>query len=184
MASNFAIRFAAHQIKHGGVVIYPTETVYGLGCDPLNSDAVDYLNKLKQRNPVNGLILLASTIDQLKPFIDLKNVPDPSRLLPTDQPTSWILPARNNVPNWIISRNGSIAVRITDHPVAVHLCNLLGHPLVSSSVNPSGKRPAENSLQIHAYFHDQVHSILVSDYPMSRKPSAIKRLPDEHTIRV
>lgn len=70
MASQFAIQFAAHQVRHGGIILYPTETVYGLGCDPMNLDAINRLNQLKHREPGKGLILLSHTLKLFEDYIE------------------------------------------------------------------------------------------------------------------
>ncbi len=183
MASDFRIRLAAHHIKHGGVIIYPTETVFGLGCDPFNKSAVDYLNFLKQRNTNKGLILLAGSLEQLEPYIEVPDQPSRNRLLHNKVPTSWIVAAKKNMPGWITAQDGSVAVRISKHPVVIQLCGLLGSPLVSSSANVGGAKPAQNTLQLHSYFHDQVHSMLTSDYPQSGKPSIVRQLADNKIFR-
>jgi len=183
MASDFHIRLAAHHVRHGGVIVYPTETVYGLGCDPFNEPAVDYLNFLKQRTPEKGLILLAGSLQQLELCIDIPDDPCRAKILSNEQPTSWIVAAKNNLPSWITAKNGSVAVRISKHPVVTQLCSLLGFPLVSSSANPGGGKPAENMLQIQNYFHNQVHTILTSNIPASGTPSTLKHLTNNKIFR-
>ena len=85
MASQFAIQFAAHQVRHGGVIIYPTETVYGLGCDPMNLDAINYLNQLKHREPGKGLILLGHTLALFEDYIETLTEAGQNKILATSQ---------------------------------------------------------------------------------------------------
>ena len=183
MASPFAIRHAAHQIRHGGVIIYPTDTVYGLGCDPMNSDAVDYLNALKQRDPDKGLILIANKLEYFGDYIKELNQEDQTKVQQTKTPTSWIVPAKESTPLWLTGNNQTLAIRITQHPVISELCNQLQHPLVSSSANPNKKKPALNALQIHKYFQDSVHAILVAENKLSGTPSNIRILDNDLLLR-
>jgi L-threonylcarbamoyladenylate synthase len=183
MASPFAIRHAAHQIRHGGVIIYPTDTVYGLGCDPMNSDAVDYLNTLKQRNPDKGLILIANKLEYFSDYIKELNQEDQVKVKQTKTPTSWIVPAKESTPLWLTGNNQTLAIRITQHPIVSELCNQLHHPLVSSSANPNKKKPAVNALQLHKYFHDKVYAMLVADNEHDTQPSSIRILDNNLMIR-
>ena len=183
MASEFAIRHAAHQIRHGGVIAYPTETVYGLGCDPMNFEAVQYLTKLKNRDIGKGLILLACDLDQLKSFINVPDKKDREKIQQTNKPTSWIVPAKDHVPDWLTGNTRTLAVRISNHPVVQKLCQQLDSPLVSTSANPSGKKPAINALQLHTYFQDTISAILISDDEQCGQPSTLKWLHDDKIVR-
>ncbi len=139
--SNFNIKIAVHHIKTGAVIAYPTEAVYGLGCDPLNEEAVMSLLDIKQRPMEKGLILIASSLEQLRPYLALdQNLID--RIAPTwPGPVTWVIPARPWVPKWLTGAHESLAVRVTNHPIARDLCAQFGGPLVSTSANP-GTRPA------------------------------------------
>lgn len=183
MASPFAIRHAAHQIQHGGVVVYPTDTVYGLGCNPMNPDAVAYLNALKQRDTRKGLILVANKLEFFKAYIQELTDSDQKKILQADTPTSWVVLAKQGTPKWLTGDNTTLAIRITQHPVIAELCNQLHHPLVSTSANSSAKKPAQNALQAHRYFHDKVHAILIADNKQVSTPSVIKMLHNNTTLR-
>lgn len=183
MVSDFAIRLAAHHIRHGAVIAYPTDTVYGLGCDPLNTLALSRLNTLKNRAPGKGLILLAATLEQVDDFIELSDPAARQRLLSGSQPTSWIVPAGKQLPRELTGGNDTIAVRITSSPVVSKLCQHLGHPLVSSSANPAGRTPATNSLQIHRWFQHDLASILIDDSTGTGKPSTLKHIHTQQIYR-
>lgn len=139
--SNFKIKNAVRHLKAGAVIAYPTEAVYGLGCDPLNEAAVMALLNIKQRPIEKGLILIASSLEQLRPYLAL----DPTiidRITPTwPGPVTWVIPAQPWVPKWLTGEHQSLAVRVTNHPVARDLCAQFGSPLVSTSANPT-TRPA------------------------------------------
>jgi L-threonylcarbamoyladenylate synthase len=183
MASNFAIRLAAHHVRQGDVIAYPTDTVYGLGCDPLNTAALVYLNSLKNRPPGKGLILLASSIDQLADYIELHDTDSRKRLSAEPSPTSWIVPANKHLPDVLTGGADTVAVRITQSTVVRTLCEHLGHPLVSSSANPGGRPPALNSLQLHRWFHGRIASILIDDGAGTGKPSTLKHIHTQHIYR-
>lgn len=183
MVSEFSIRLAAHHIRHGAVIAYPTDTVYGLGCDPLNTLALSRLNALKNRAPGKGLILLAASLEQLDPFIQLSEPAARQRLLPGPEPTSWIVPAGKQLPPELTGGNDTIAVRLTSSPVVSKLCHHLGHPLVSSSANPAGRTPATNSLQLHRWFQCDLASILIDDCAGTGKPSTLKHIHTQQIYR-
>lgn len=154
--SSFKLHYATQQIWAGEVIAYPTEAVYGLGCDPLNEEVVLKLLSLKQRAIEKGLILIASDFRQLAPFLDYdQQILD--RVLPTwPGAVTWIIPAQTWVPKWLTGKHQSLAVRVTAHPLAKALCQQLHMPLVSTSANPSSKKPAVNPLQVRKYFAGQV----------------------------
>lgn len=136
---------AANLIAEGGVLAYPTEAVYGLGCDPFNGAAFQQLLLLKQRPLDKGVILIASSISQIEPFVALHDQPWTEKVLASwqvlDQPVTWVLPATEKVPDWITGGRKTVAVRITQHPDVIALCDQLGFPIVSTSANLSGKDP-------------------------------------------
>ena len=183
MASAFAIRYASHQIQQGGVIAYPTETVYGLGCDPLNADAINTLCQLKQRDINKGLILLSSSLELLEDYIQPLNQQDQQKIAKVQQPTSWIVDKSATTPDWLTGKHDTIVIRITSHPVVKKLCRHLGYPLVSSSANTRGNKPALNALQLRRYFHNELDALIISSETSSGQPSTIRRLHDDHMIR-
>ena len=182
MASDFAISHAAHIIRQGGVIAYPTDTIYGLGCDPYNPEAVEHINRIKQRPSNKHFILLAGDISQLAPLIDI-NQQQQQKILQATQPTSWVVAAGKRVPRWLLDRHNTLTIRIAAQKDVKRLCHALGHAIISTSANLSGKMPAKNSLQLHRYFHSQADKIIVSDRPLNTKASKIIRLCDNYIIR-
>lgn len=127
---------------------YPTEAVYGLGCDPLNRAAVEGLLAIKQRPVEKGLILIASRFGQLSPFLE----PQPPELQQQldaswPGPVTWLVPANPATPHWLRGKHHSLAVRVTAHPLAAALCEAFGGAIVSTSANPAGRPPARSALQ-------------------------------------
>lgn len=136
---------AAGAIGRGGVIAYPTEAVWGLGCHPLNETATLRLLSIKQRAVAKGLILVASHLDQLREFVDLDHLA-PERLEEIHAswpgPHTWIVPAGPAAPAWVTGARPGIAVRVSAHPVVAALCDACGHALVSTSANRAGDPPA------------------------------------------
>ncbi len=143
------LRLAREVIHAGGLIAYPTEAVFGLGCHPLDGDAVSRLLKLKQRPAEKGLILIADRPEALLPY--LGEIPKPAwqRVLQSwPGPNTWVVPASDETPIWLTGKHDSIAVRVTRHPVAAALCRVAATPLVSTSANLSQHPPALNPLQV------------------------------------
>ena len=132
---------AAGLLRTGGVIAYPTEAVWGLGCDPADEAAVLRLLALKQREVEKGLILIAARIEQLQPWIRLDALPADRRtevLASWPGPNTWIVPASDVTPRWITGSHDGVAVRVSAHPVVIALCEAFGAALVSTSANPAG----------------------------------------------
>ena len=178
------IRQAVRCIAAGGIIAYPTETVYGMGCDPFNGAAVLHLLQLKQRPIEAGLILIASCIEHFLPLLQPLS-PAARRRISTARPTpvTWVLPCREDVPLWLRGRHKSLAVRVTTHPLAIALCRRWNGPLVSTSVNRHGGRPAINALQVHKAFNGIVDYILHDTLGSTRIPSEIRSGIDGHIVR-
>ena len=149
MSSIFRLRHAAYRLHEGGVVAYPTEAIYGLGCDPLNRRAVARLLDIKQRPISKGLILIAASFEQLIPFV--RPVPGAQMQAVLESwpgPNTWLLPAAGSTPHWLTGGRDSIAVRVTAHPLAAGLCRAFGGAIVSTSANLSGYPPAKTALEV------------------------------------
>lgn len=133
---------AARRLKRGGVLVYPTEAVFGLGCDPTNESAVRRLLAIKQRDVGKGLILIAANLEQVARWIRRERVPQDVWLRVQESwpgPNTWLLPASAAVPAWVRGVHPAVALRVTAHPVAAALCSAFGGALVSTSANASGQ---------------------------------------------
>ncbi len=157
---DFRLRRAAWMVRRGGVIAYPTEGVYGLGCDPLNAKAVRRLLAMKRRPVGKGLILVASSLDQLLPFVILPASRIMDRVLATwPGPVTWVFPVRKKVPKWLHGGRGSLAVRVSAHPPVALLCRRTG-PLVSTSANITNRPPCRNVLAVRRVFGRGLNDIL------------------------
>jgi L-threonylcarbamoyladenylate synthase len=141
VASSQNIRYACRVLDRGGVIAYPTEGVYGLGCLADDFAAVSRILEIKQRDPAMGLVLIISHPDQLDGWVDVAG-DDLSLPSSDDKPVTWIVPATEQAPQWIRGKHTGLAVRQTTHPVANALCRQADAALVSTSANISGHPPA------------------------------------------
>lgn len=166
---------AAEVIRSGGLVAYPTEAVFGLGCDPLNDAALWRLLKLKKRPIDKGLILIAAEFAQLEGYLAPLIPQVRQRLLDSwPGPLTWLVPARHEAPQLLRGAHLTIAVRVTAHTTAAALCRQAGTAVVSTSANVSGQPPARTVDQVKAYFGSQIDFILNGALGRSPAPSQIR----------
>ncbi len=169
------LRRAAWTIARGGVIAYPTEAVYGLGCDPWNGDAVGRILAMKRRDVAKGLILIAAHPQQIMPFVEPL---DDARMAQINAswpgPNTWLLPARRSTPTWLTGRFQTLAVRVTAHPLAAALCRIYGGAIVSTSANQADRRPARTALQVRLAFDAPPDGILAGACVGSDQPSCIR----------
>jgi L-threonylcarbamoyladenylate synthase len=173
---------AAH-IAQGGLIAYPTESCYGLGCDPRNRNAVLRLLRLKQRPQRKGLILIAGKFAQLAPYLK-PLTRDEQETLKRDgaQAVTYLMPAKANCPRWLRGAHDTLAVRLTAHRGAAALCNALGMALVSTSANYSGGKAARTYAQCKKLFGERVW-VLPGKTGMRKRPSTIRVWADGRIVR-
>lgn len=169
------LHLAARCIDVGGILAYPTEAVYGLGCDPWDGGAVRRLLAIKRRPEHKGLILIASDYAQLQPFVaPLDDARMEAVLATWPGPATWLLPARPETPRWLTGRHTTLAVRVTAHPIAAALCRRAGCALVSTSANVSNNPPARTALEVRLALGLQVDLVLSGPCGARTKPSTIR----------
>lgn len=174
MKTSSLIQTAADTVKAGGLIAYPTEAVLGLGCDPFNQDAVSRLLALKQR-PVNkGLILVASSWEQLTNLL----LPVSAAQLQQMQAswpgaTTWLVPCKAGTPKWITGDSDCLAVRIPGHPVARDICAAVGGPIVSTSANLSGQEAARTVNALPLSLTDKINYVFPQNAGGAAAPSKI-----------
>jgi len=169
------IGMAVDLLKKGETIAYPTEAVFGLGCDPFNKDAVHALLKLKHRSVDKGLILIAHDWQQIANLcapIDQTALERAQATWPG--PVTWVFPASDQAPPWITGKHPGIALRITQHPLASALCQAFGHPIVSTSANIEGEAPAKDMETLQRYFSTGISLILDAPLGDLSKPTSIK----------
>ncbi len=178
------IQTAARILRQGGVVAYPTEAVWGLGCDPFNPDAVERILRLKRRPRRKGLIVIAADTAQIAPFI--AHLGDDQRNILMDSwpgPNTWLVPNAGAAPDWLTGDFPSLALRVTDHPVAAALCRAYGGPLVSTSANPQGLPPARDRLNVRRYFGHRLDRVTPGEVGKRAQPSQIRDLLTGQMVR-
>ena len=155
MSRTTDVQRTARCVQLGGVIVYPTEAVYGLGCDPGNRAALQRLLKIKARKPDKGLVLVAENLDQLEPFIQPFSPTIRARTAPTwPGPVTWVVPARATIDPLLSGSRSTLAVRVSAHPTVRALCNACSHALVSTSANISGQIPLLDPADIDTAFTD------------------------------
>lgn len=186
MARTLTVDEAAPLLQRGGVLAYPTEAVWGLGCDPENEDAVLRLLELKQRPVDKGLILVAAHLDPLRRWLDLPALP-PDRLAVVlaswPGPHTWVMPAVADAPGWITGGRDSIAVRISAHPVVTALCEAFGGALVSTSANRGGEPPAYTRAQLDPLLHEALDGVVAGETGGLDQPTPIRVARDGSVLR-
>lgn len=159
MAFSIPLQRAARIIRSGGVVAYPTEGVYGLGCLPQIDDAVRHILSIKRRDPTMGLILIAADPSQLEAWL-ADGVRGADLHSTADKPVTWIVPAASSVSTLIRGNHEGLAVRITNHPVAKALCHAADSAIVSTSANVSGLPPTRNPFVVRRQFGHLVDCVV------------------------
>lgn len=152
---NLAAALAA--LKRGEVIVFPTETLYGLGADALNFSAVEKVFQLKGREPDNPFPVLVADQTMLESLV--AEIPPLAELLMTrfwPGPLTLVLPARADIPSPLVNRRGGIGVRLSSQPIATELVRLLGHPLTATSANPSGQPGAHTVDEAKKYFAEKI----------------------------
>jgi L-threonylcarbamoyladenylate synthase len=169
------LRLATHHLRSGGVIAYPTEAVYGLGCDPWNAAAVARVLALKHRSIRKGLIVIAAEMAQLTPLISALPAARQTEILATwPGPHTWLLPPRATTPRWLTGDFDTLAVRVTAHPLAAALCRQFGGAIVSTSANRAHQRPARTALQLRRALGQQPDYCLIGTCGGARQPSTIR----------
>jgi len=180
----YRLQRALRALRAGGVIAYPTEAVFGLGCEPMSQQAVRRLLALKARSWTKGLILVAAEPEQLAPYLAAVPAPLRQRALATwPGPVTWLWPASARVPSWIRGRSRRVAVRVSAHPWVRALCLGYGGPLVSTSANHAGALPARSALATRARFPGALSALLAGPLGGAERPSEIRDLANGRVLR-
>lgn len=176
------INQASAALAAGEVLAYPTEAVWGLGCDPFNGEAVLKILALKKRPQEKGLILVAGDIKQFDFILKFLDEAQRAPLQTTwPGPTTWLVPHHQQIPEWISGRFPTVALRVSVHPLIQDLCRSFG-PIVSTSANPQGLAPARDSLRVRGYFGKQVR-VVPGALGKQQNPSEIRDLATGSIVR-
>ncbi|MCI0506094.1 MAG: threonylcarbamoyl-AMP synthase [Gammaproteobacteria bacterium] len=184
MVNPWKIKQAANVVLSGGIIAYPTEAVYGLGCNPLISSAVIRLLQLKHRPMEKGLILVAADILQLKPFITIPSNEILRKITESwPGPVTWVLPAKPGIPPTLTGAHQTLAVRVSAHPLVQALCREIDQPLVSTSANQESAPPARSALAVRRFFGQEIDFILHGTVNLSARPTEIRDALTDKVLR-
>jgi L-threonylcarbamoyladenylate synthase len=186
MSAPASVQDAIAIVRRGGVIAYPTEGVWGLGCDPFDEAAVLRLLALKRREVDKGLILVAATGAQLDGLVDWNRLEDATRdevIASWPGPHTWIVPVTDRVPRWITGAHEGVAVRVSAHPVVAGLCNALGGTLVSTSANIGGMPAPRTRAELAPEIASGVDAIVAGETSGLAQPTTIRDARDGRKIR-
>ena len=182
--STLTVSQAAQCLRDGEIIAYPTEAVYGLGCDPGNERAVRRLLALKDRPAEAGLILIADVFEYFQPFIQPLSDEQKERAMSRwPGPVTWLIPKHENVPDWLAGEHETIALRLTAHPVCRALCAAFSGAIVSTSANPGRIEPARSKAQVEQYFGSALGGIVEGELGGQSSPSEIRDLVSGRVLR-
>ncbi|MCF6298834.1 MAG: threonylcarbamoyl-AMP synthase [Thiomicrorhabdus sp.] len=183
MLGEISVTQAVSQLRFGGVIAYPTEAVYGLGCNPFDLQAVEKLFHVKQRPFEKGVILVAASVAQVLPYVELQGETWEEAVLKTwPGPVTWVLPAKEGVPDWVTGGRKTVAIRVSDHPVIQAICAEYGQPMVSTSANVTSEPPAMSCLEIELIFKGRVPCV-VGNLGGLEKPTQIREATTGRVLR-
>lgn len=187
MTHSLSIDDAVEALRTGAVIAYPTEAVWGLGCDPFSEPAVTHLLAIKQRAPEKGLILIGSDLEQFDGIVDwsqLSNVQRDAVTANWPGPYTWLVPTTARVPAWISGVYDTVAIRVSAHPVVVELCRAYGGPIVSTSANRSGEPAAFRRDELDPAVIEQVYGVCEGETSGLTAPSTIRDARSGATLRI
>jgi len=184
VANSWKIKQAANIVLNGGVIAYPTEAVYGLGCDPYDDAALQRLLHIKQRHMHKGVILVAAEFQQLIPFINMPSESVRQKICATwPGPVTWLIPAAPGISPLLTGAHSTLAVRISAHPLVQALCREINQPIVSTSANRSSAPPARSALTVQRIFGQELDFILHGTVDRNLQPSEIRDARTDQVIR-
>jgi L-threonylcarbamoyladenylate synthase len=177
------LEIARSQLRAGGVIAYPTEGVWGLGCDPFDKTAVSKLLAIKGRAETKGLILVAASIEQFDDYLEGLE-PALRAKLKCSWPghITWLVPDNGFTPNWIKGKNQYVALRVSAYQPVVDLCLAFGGPIVSSSANISGHPTVKWPWQLRRQL-PSLDYCMNGPLGLAGKPSEIRELISGKVLR-
>lgn len=176
---------AARRLREGELIAYPTEAVWGIGCDPFNREAVYRLLGLKRRAVDKGLLLVAAGMEQIGELLAQLTVDEIARLRDSwPGHITWLVPDPDGqYPEWIRGEHPAVAIRVSDHPVVKELCLAFGGPIVSTSANLAGEPEFRSMEDVRRQFGADIDCIVEGKLGGHGKPSEIRDLVTGERIR-
>jgi L-threonylcarbamoyladenylate synthase len=177
------LRKAVRALLSGGVIAYPTEAVFGLGCLPDKPTAIERIIHLKGRSPSAGFILIGESLAQLEPWIAPSGRERARLRAGSADPITWVVTASPAAPASLTGGRKTIAIRVTSHPVARALCAAAGSPLISTSANRRGRRPARSALGVRSRFRGAVDAVAAGAVGPLKRPTEIREAATGRVLR-
>lgn len=175
------IKKAVEILKNGGIIVYPTETVYGIGCDPLDMEAYDRVQRLKKRMEYKPMLLLAYSLNQVEGMAgSLSEIPRKLAEKFWPGPLTIIIKPRKNFPEYLLGPSHGVAFRVSSHPVAASLAKEFGRPIISTSANITGQAPMVTYEKALNTFENIVDIVIVTHEKLTGKPSTVVDLTSGH----
>jgi len=173
-------------LAKGGTIIYPTDSIWGIGCDATNQKAIDKIFQIKERPLEKNMLILVDHVEKIQQYVDKIPKIAWDLITKTTRPTTFIYPNVKNLPKSLIASDGSIGIRITTNDFCKRLIRLLGNPIVSTSANISGNKPAHYFHEIHQEIINQVDYIVNPEISIicDNKPSTIIRFIDDYSFEI
>jgi len=170
-------------LKSGGIIAYPTEAVYGIGCDPYNKNSVKKITQIKKRESRKSYILVASELSQLSNLININSLSE-EVLNSWPGHNTWLIKPKKNIPSWLMdNENGLIAIRVSSHPEIVELCQFFKNPIISTSANISGNKILKNHHDVEKIFGSDLDYLVLGNVGEHPEPSIIKDMKTGKVIR-
>ena len=171
-------------LNNGGVIAYPTEFCFGLGCDPRNTKALKKLLDIKRRKVEQGVILIACELSQVEHYAEFEDLPKAAEIKASwPGPNTWLLPAKGNVSEWVRGKHSSVAMRIPKHDFCLALCDQFGHAIVSTSANRHGQAAMLSAQEVEKELGGELDYIVDSAVGGAAHASRIKDALSGETLR-
>lgn len=176
------IEKAAEVLKAGGVIAYPTDTIYGLGCDLYNKKAIQRIYQIKRRDPKKPFSFICSDLKHISEYAQVTNLAYRimKRYLPG--PYTFILPGTKLVPRIMLTKRKTVGIRVPDHPICLALVKALGNPIISTSANLSGEEALTDPREIEETLGSQI-DLIIDGGILAVQPSTVVSLIDDE-VRV
>lgn len=175
------IKKAVEILKNGGIIVYPTETVYGIGCDPLDMEAYDRVQRLKKRMEYKPMLLLAYSLNHVEEMAgSLSEIPRKLAEKFWPGPLTIIIKPRKNFPEYLLGPSHGAAFRVSSHPVAASLAKEFGRPIISTSANITGQAPMVTYEKALNTFENIVDIVIGTHEILTGKPSTVVDLTSGH----
>lgn len=184
VVSPIHLQQAVLTLRDGGVIAYPTESVWGLGCDPWRPEAVERIWDIKRRDPGKGLILIAADWTQIAPWLDGLDESSQALLRATwPGPVTWLVPVPRDFPDWLRGRHETVALRVSAHAGVQALCRAFGGALVSTSANRAGRPAARSLFDVRQRLAGELDFILPGATGGLARPTEIRDLRSQRVVR-